>query len=49
MNNGSKIWEVHEGIIDKILSILGSALLVRKYMCVCTYVLDYMWCTYIST
>ena len=25
-NNGSKIWEVREGIIGKILSILGSAL-----------------------
>ena len=27
-NNGSKIWEVREGIIGKILSILGSVLLL---------------------
>ena len=33
--NGSKIWEVQEGIITKILSILDLALI---YICVCTFI-----------
>ena len=38
-NNGSKFWEVREGIIGKVLSILGSALfistqLVKLQLCV---------------
>ena len=45
-NNGSKFWEVWEGIIGKILSILGSALhhkfLLTLAFCIKTFMLKFI-------
>ena len=42
----SKIWEVREGIIGKLLSILGSALLLNLYLAIVSFACVVSACLY---